>query len=144
MANSDTVRLLRKCEAGLKMGEASLDGVMKYTEDRGLTSRLREGRREHDALLSEVEKALAAEGAPGKDPSIMAKSMSFLQTNMKLAMDSSDGAAAGLVYDGCVMGLKNLQKYKNEYIGASATAAGLCDRAMRLEAGMAEDMKRYL
>ena len=70
--------------------------------------------------------------------------MSYLQTNMKLAMDSSDGAVAGLVYDGCVMGMKNLHKYKNEYIGASATATGLCDRAISLEAGLSEDMKRYL
>ena len=144
MANSDTVRLLRKCEAGLKMGEASLDGVMKYTEDRGLEARLREGRREHDSLLSEVERALAAEGAPGKDPSPMAKGMSYLQTNVKLAMDSSDGAVAGLVYDGCVMGMKNLHKYRNEYIGASSAAAGLCDRAISLEAGLSEDMKKYL
>lgn len=144
MVKCDTVRLLRRCEAGLKMGAASLDGVMRYSEDKCLTQVLQRRRQDHDTLLTEVAQALTAAGAPRKDPSPMAKGMSYLQTNLKMALDSSDGAVAAFVYDGCVMGMKNLQKYRNEYIGASTTATELCDRAIGLESALSEEMGRYL
>ena len=36
--------------------------------------------------------------------------MSWMKTNMKLAMDTSDAAIADLMTDGCNMGVKSLHK----------------------------------
>ena len=34
MIESDTIKLLRECDAGIKMGVASIDDVLDYVNDR--------------------------------------------------------------------------------------------------------------
>ena len=54
-------------------------------------------------------------GADIKEPSVMAKGMSWIKTNMQMAMNESDKTIANIMTDGCNMGIKNLNKYLNEY-----------------------------
>ena len=46
-----------------------------------------------------------------KEPSIMAKGMVWMKTNMQEIMHKSDSAIADLITDGCNMGVKSLTKY---------------------------------
>lgn len=144
MVENNTVKLLKECDAGLRMGADSIGEVLDYVEDDGLQNKLMMGKSEHERLISEVERELAEEGAHGKEPGVMAKSMSWMKTNVKMATDFSDGTVAELIYDGCFMGMKNLHRYKNQYPDAKKSASELCDRIIRLEGTLAEDMRAYL
>lgn len=54
----------------------------------------------------------------------MAQGMSWIKTNMKLAMNTSDETIAELMTDGCNMGVKSLSRYLNQYKAADDRAKG--------------------
>lgn len=144
MTQTDTVRLLRECDAGLKMGARTLDEMLGHVKTAELREKLVGGMEEHERLITRVSSELKKEGVGGKEPAVAAKSMSRLKTGMKFAMDSSDSTVAELVYDGCYMGMKALHRYKNRYIGADRRAKELCDGIINAELGLSEDMQPYL
>jgi len=144
MAENDTVRLLRECDAGLRMGSDSLEEMAGYVKDPGLKKKLLDSKCEHEQLISEVERELADKGETGKEPALMAKSMSWIKTNVKLATDYSDSTVADLIYDGCFMGMKSLHRYKNQYVGADDTSKELTNRIINVEARLTENVQTYL
>lgn len=144
MEQNDTVKLLRECDAGLRMGSDSLGEMLDYVKDKGLRQKLLEGKSEHERLISEVEHELAEKGAHGKEPAVMAKSMSWIKTNVKLATDFSDSTVADLVYDGCFMGMKSLHRYKNQYVGADDRSKELTNRILNAESRLTEEVQAYL
>ena len=70
--------------------------------------------------------------------------MSWIKTNVKLAVDHSDKTIADLMTDGCDMGVKSLTKYLNQYKAASEKAKDLAKRLIKLEEDLAKDIRRYL
>lgn len=55
----------------------------------------------------------------------MAQGMSWIKTNMKLAMNTSDETIAELMTDGCNMGVKSLSRYLNQYKAADDRAKAI-------------------
>ena len=123
MIESDTIKLLRECDAGIKMGVSSLDEVLDYVHDEKLEEALKEYREEHNELQSEILTLLEKYQDDGKEPNPIAKSMSWVKTNAKLVMDESDHTIADLVTDGCNMGVKSLNRYLNQYKAADGGKA---------------------
>ena len=80
----------------------------------------------------------------GKDPNAMAKSMSWLKTNMKLAVNESDGTVADLITDGCNMGVKSLSRYLNQYKAADETSKQITKRLIELEEHLAHSVRPFL
>ncbi len=76
----------------------------------------------HEKLGEEIQSLLEQAHDDGKEPNPMAKGMSWMKTNVKLAMDASDETAADLITDGCNMGVKSLSRYLNQYKAASEEA----------------------
>lgn len=144
MNGSDTIKLLRECDAGIKMGVASIDDVLDHVQDKKLKQRLAECKNGHDKLKEEIQILLDRYQDGGKEPDPMAKSMSWVKTNVKLAMDGSDSAIADLMTDGCNMGVKSLNRYLNQYKAADEKAKGLARRLIGLEEGLVMDIRRYL
>ncbi len=144
MDGSDTIKLLRECDAGIKMGVASIDDVLDHVHDSKLRQRLTECKNAHDGLKEEIQTLLDQYQDEGKGPDPMAKGMSWIKTNMKLAMDGSDSAIADLMTDSCNMGVKSLNRYLNQYKAADAKAKDLARRLIGLEEGLAVDIRCYL
>ena len=69
------------------MGVASIDDVLGHVKSEKLKTCLDECKNEHDKLQTEVGELLVNYGDEGKNPNPMAKSMSWLKTNMMLAID---------------------------------------------------------
>ena len=86
MIEQDTVKLLRECDAGIKMGIDSIEDVEEHVKSGDLRGKLSECKREHKQLQTEVEKLLEKYGDEGKSPNLIAKSMSWMKTNLKLNM----------------------------------------------------------
>ena len=74
----------------------------------------------------------------------MAKGMSWIKTNMKLAMDESDATIANLITDGCNMGVKSLNMYLNQYPEADSSAKDICRRLIKIEGQLCKELEKYL
>ena len=144
MIEQDTVKLLRECDAGVKMGVSSIDDVLDHVRAQGLKQRLADCRAEHETLDREIQTLLDRYHDDGKKPNPMAKSMSWVKTNMKLAMDESDATIADLMTDGCNMGVKSLSKYLNQYKAADETSKDIAKRLIRSEDTLATDIRTFL
>ncbi len=144
MIEQDTVRLLRECDAGVKMGVAAIDEVLPRVESERLKERLEDCKKGHEDLDRRLQRLLDECHDDGKDPNPMAKGMSWMKTNMKMAMDDSDATIADLMTDGCNMGVKSLRKYLNQYEAASEDAKNITKELIDLEEGLTVDIRGYL
>lgn len=144
MVEQDTIKLLRECDAGVKMGISSIEDVLDNVRADELNRLLMDCKEEHETLDRELQTLLDRYHDDGKDPNPMAKGMSWMKTNVKLAMDMSDATIANLMTDGCNMGVKSLSKYLNQYQAADEQSKDLAKRLIRLEEQLAVDIRQYL
>jgi len=144
MIEQDTIKLLRECDAGVKMGTASIDDVIEYVDSDILRKYLSECKIEHEKLNTEIQALLDKFHDDGKDPNPMANAMSWIKTNVKLAMKESDTTIADLMTDGCNMGVKSLNMYLNKYKAADEVSKDICKRLINLEEKLAIDIRGFL
>lgn len=144
MIENDTIKLLRECDAGVKMGISSIEDVMHRVNNEKFKKYLLECKAEHDKLDSEIQKLLDKYHDDGKDPNAMVKGMSHIKTTVKLAVDASDNMIADLMTDGCNMGVKSLNRYLNEYKAADEVSKDITKRLINLEERLAIDIREYL
>ena len=143
MIEKDTIKLLRECDAGVKMGVASIDEVLPYVRSELLKKRLADCKDEHNVLNGEIQKLLGEYHDEGKNPNPIAKSMSWIKTSVKLAMKESDHTIADLMTDGCNMGVKSLSKYLNQYQAADEKTKDIAKRLIEVEERLAVDLRGY-
>lgn len=144
MIEQDTVRLLRECDAGVKMGISSIEDVMDTVRAEDMKTMLSRCKAEHEKLDREIRDALNRFQDEGKEPNPMASFMSEMKTSMKLAMKESDATIADLMTDGCNMGVKSLAKYLNKYKAADEASKDITKRLIHLEEQLAIDLRPYL
>ena len=144
MIEQDTIKLLRECDAGIKMGVASIDDVLPHVQSQKLKKILTECKRRHERLKEDLEAQLNRFQDTGKNPNPIAKSMSWMKTNMKLNLEESDATIAELMTDGCNMGVKSLSRYLNQYKAADEYSKDIAKKLIALEAQLAEDIRDYL
>lgn len=144
MVEQDTIRLLRECDSGVKMGTQSIGEVLEYTNSENLKRKLSLCKEEHDKLETEIQKQLDRYGDEGKDPNPIAKGMSWIKTNAKLVMNESDHTIASLMTDGCNMGVKSLNKYLNQYKAADEISKDITKRLIHLEESLVSDIRQFL
>ena len=144
MIEQDTIKLLRECDAGVKMGIASIDDVLPRVEGKHLYRKLDNCKQEHDKLQGEIQQLLDQYHDEGKNPNPIAKSMSWMKTNMKLGMVESDATIASLMTDGCNMGVKSLNRYLNQYKAADEVSKDITKRLINLEQALTDDIRQFL
>lgn len=144
MIENDTIKLLRECDAGIKMGTKSIDDVLDFVKSSQLKDTLSKCKQEHNKLQDETQVLLDKYHDDGKNPNPIAKGMSYMKTNVKLAMHESDHTIADLMTDGCNMGVKSLNKYLNQYEAADEVSKDITKRLINLEEKLAVDIRQYL
>ena len=144
MIEQDTIKLLRECDAGIKMGVASIDDVIEYVGSEPLRKRLSDCKDEHEHLNTEIQQLLNKYQDEGKNPNPIAKGMSWMKTNLKLAVNESDHTIADLITDGCNMGVKSLNRYLNQYKAADEVSKDITKRLINQEEKLAIDIRGYL
>ena len=144
MIQQDTIRLLRECDAGVKMGTSSIDQVLGYVRSDDMRRLLSDGKIEHERLNTRIQERLDRVRDEGKDPSPLISAMSGLKTDIKLAMNESDRTIAELMTDGCNMGVKSLSRYLNQYKAADEESKDIAKKLIHLEAQMAADLRGHL
>lgn len=142
--NDDSIKLLKECDAGTKMAISSLDEVLEKVTDSDLKQLLTESKGHHEKLRDEISASLLRQDSEEKEPNSLAKSMSWLKTNMKIGLDNSDATVADLIIDGCDMGIKSLYKYLNQYKAADAESKGFCRQLITIEEQLRDMLHPYL
>lgn len=142
--SNDTLELLRKCDSGVKMAISSIDDVSSHIKDTQLKKMLESSKEKHNQLGGTIRELLGEIGDEGKDPGVMAKSMSWMKTNVKLGINDSDKTVAGLMTDGCDMGIKSLTRYLNEYKGAAESSRSAARRLISIEEELLSGLRPYL
>ncbi len=140
----DTIKLLRECNAGIKMGISSLDDVLPHVSDVHLKEILTKSKEVHSRLGDETHELLKDYHDEGKEPATMAKMMSWVKTNVKLGGEDSDRVVADLITDGCNMGVKSLYRYLHQYPVADASSKDLTNKIISEEENLVKDLREYL
>ena len=144
MIEQDTIKLLRECDAGVKMGVASIDDVLEYVGSDTFRQLLTVCKMEHEKLNREIRDLLERYRDDGKNPNPISRSMSWIETKAKLAVHESDGTIADLMTDGCNMGVKSLNRYLNQYEAADEVSKDIAKRLIHLEEKLAADIRGFL
>ncbi len=144
MIEQDTVKLLRECDSGARMGVASIEDVMGYVRAPELGKALTECRDAHEKLSGEIQEELNRFQDEGKKPGPVAEKMSWLMSNMKLMMHESDHTIADLMTDGCNMGVKSLSRYLNQYKAADERSKDIAKKLISLEEKLTADIRPFL
>lgn len=143
----DTIKLLRECNAGIKMGVSSLDDVMEHVKDGGLRELLAKSKETHTKLGNTTHEYLNEYHDEGKEPAMMAKVMSKMKSDVKMGMaegENADKTAADLITDGCNMGVKSLYKYLNQYPAAEDKIKQLAKDVAQAEDTLVKELRDYL
>lgn len=144
MIEQDTIKLLRECDAGIKMGVSSIDDILEYVGDQKLKNLLSDSKDQHIKLQDELEELLDKYHDDGKEPNPMAKGMSWIKTNVKLAINESDHTIADLMTEGYNMGIKSLSKYLNQYKAADEDSKDITKRIIEIEERLVKDIREFL
>ena len=142
--NEDTIRLLRECNSGIKMGVESIDNVLPYTKSESLKKVLNACKDKHAILGDETHRALLKADESTKNAHPVAQAMSDMKIRAKITMHKSDSTIADLMTDGCNMGIKSIYKYLNQYQNASDTSKSIANRLISMEQELRTDLREYL
>ena len=144
MIHKDTIRLLRECDAGVKMGMSSINDVIGHVKAPELKQALTSCREEHEKLGKEIRRELDRFRDSGKDPNPIAQTMSELTTGVKLTFSGGDKTVADLMTEGCQMGVRSLNRYLNEYKAADEYSKDVAKRLIHQEEQLCDRVKGYL
>lgn len=143
-ADGDTVKLLKECDSGIQMGISAINEVIDDVQNQDFRSLLKESRNHHEMLQTEIDGLLDVHNNEGKDPNPMAKGMSWMKTNVRMAVDKSDNTVADLITDGCNMGAKSLSRYLNQYKSADHISRDITARLINIEDQLVTDIRQFL
>ena len=142
---SDTIKLLKECNAGCKSATNSMEQVMEFVEKGSeLEALIKKYNDEHISIGDECHELLNAVEEDEKDPHPAAKVFSWISTEMKLMVDNREKHVAELLSDGCHMGIKSLSRYLNEYPKASDECRKLTRKLIDCEHHFYKDLLEYV
>lgn len=140
----NTVELLRECDAGCKIAVMNINHVCEYVKDNELKCVLASYRDEHERLDSQICEALKEESAGEKDPSLMARAMSWINTDIKMMTGDVDKQIAKLMMDGSNMGIQTVSENVSKYGDADKESVGYAKKLITIEEHFMRDMKKFL
>lgn len=142
--NGDTVSLLKECDSGCKMATDSIEQIGQFVNNPELSEVIAKYNHDHIALREEIHQLLNELGEPEQDPGVMAKAFAWMTAQIKMMVKGDTHQAASILTDGCNMGIKSLNEYRNEYRDADEKTTRLCDRLIKLEKNFMGDLEPFL
>jgi hypothetical protein len=144
MQTNDTVSLLKECDAGTKMAVLSIDEILDQVHSHKFKGMLVEFKDKHTNIGNEIHFLLIQQGEEEKEPTPIAKGMSWVKTNVKMMMEESDKTVADIITDGCNMGIKSLSRYLNQYTLADEKSKNICNELITIEENFVVSIRCFL
>ena len=142
--NQDSIILLSQVNSGCKMAIDSLEQVSKSVDDKRLKDIITKYNDEHIKLEETTHRILNDAGVSEQEPGVLAKTFASLSASVKLMMKDDVHQAAGILTDGCNMGIKTLWEYKNHYKAADERSVDLCQQLCDVESRMLAELQPLL
>lgn len=144
MPNDDSIKLLKECNAGMKMAVTSIDEVLGAVQNESLKNILIMSKEAHEKLGDETHLILNKYDDIDKEPNPIAKVMSWMKINAGLLKNHTDQEIASLITDGCNMGIKSVHQYINQYKTAEKPVKDIAEKLSQLEEELMVDLRKYL
>lgn len=144
MIEDDTIKLLRQCDAGIKMGTSSIQEVLGRVKDPRFQRCLQNCGTRHRELAHQIQKMLDHYHDDGTRLNPVVQGMARMKTECKLAMHPSDSTIAQLMIDGCSMGTTSLSRYLNQYKAADEASKDIAKRLISLEDQLTLELRPFL
>lgn len=142
--NSDTINLLKECNAGCKNATSSMEQVMGLVNDDKLKKLISNYNDKHIEIGDECHNLLNKYGSDEKDPQTITKVMSFVSTEVKMMNNNNSQKAAEIMFDGCNMGIKTVSGYINKYKNANKESKKMAEDIVKIEENFIEDLRPFL
>ena len=142
--DAQTIHLLEECNAGCKSATDSMEQVMKYVEQEKLKELIEKYNEKHVKIGDKCHELLNQFDADEKDPSILAKTFSFLSTEAKLMINDDSHKIAELMMDGCNMGIKSISEAINKYPEASKESIALAEKLVKEEQDFLNELRAFV
>lgn len=140
MVEIDTIRLLRECDKGIKMGISSIDEVWPYVRDERLKSALNICKDEHNNLNKEIQKLLEKYQFEKPKSNFWITLMSKWKIKWRMLFKQNDKTIIILMVDGCKMGIKSLNKYLKQYQAASEKSKNITKKLVQIEQNLIDEL----
>ena len=144
MPSDETIKLLKECNAGVKMAVTSINEVTDKVQNKELLSLLERFLKEHQQIEEETHNELNAYKDTEKSPNPIAEAMASAKINIKFLTNSTDQEIAELMIDRCNMGIKSVSRYINQYPTATQQVKDLCEKLIKLEQRFMDELRIYL
>lgn len=141
---TDSVELLKECDAGLDMAISSLEQVKPEAKADNFTNMLDKYYNNHKKIQKDIDEKLVEYNSDGKKANAFAETMSNMKTGFKLMTNHTDQEIADLMIDGCNMGIKSVSKYMNQYANANQDIMQLANDIIVLEQNFMNELRQYL
>ena len=142
----DTIKLLKECNSGITMGMSSINNVLPYVKNRDMKDALINCKEKHAKLGEKTHRALAQYDESRNPPHMMAKMMSDVKVKAQIMMtaEPKDKTIAGVMTDGCNMGIKSIYKYLNKYDCANNDSREIANNIISAEQELRTSLRQYL
>ena len=144
MAEQDTIRLLRTCDAGMQMGIGAIRHVLLVVKDEEMRAALRQCLHHHEQSQKEIRELLYVWHAKGKKPDTFLQKMADMQIRLRLRFCGSDKAVAKMIIRGCQKGVRSLGTSSDRYGGACDRAKSITQEIIQKEKCLAETIQRII
>lgn len=142
--DADTIALLGECTAGIDLAVSTIDSVLPSVRDQVLRRRLQDSIRSHEDLREQSRTLLQQWGGAEKRPSAMAKNMTRIRAEARMALKRDDPTAAEVIADSCDLGIRSLCRSRNRYAGADHTAKYLTEQLIACEENLSASLRSFL
>lgn len=144
MPNDDTIKLLKECNAGVKMAVKSLKEVEPRIIDNNMRKEIQESIEVHEKVGDKTHELLNKYKDSEKEPNPVAEAMSWMKINVNCMLDSSDSEISKLMIDGCNMGIQSISRYFNQYKAADEAIKKLVYELIEEKEKLMKNLRIYL
>lgn len=142
--DEQTRKLLEECSLGCKMAVESFEQVREYARDPELKNVIDRYTQKHRRIEEEVRGLLKDSGNEEKTPRVMASTLSWFTTEVRLSVNSDNTRIARLLMDGGNMGIKTIGEKAHQYGGADRKAKDLAQKIIRTEEELMKKLQKFL
>lgn len=125
---NETVQLLQDVARNARTGQDAVEHLMQKAEDVRMRDELDREKRDYAVTRRESEQALTNAGGKAEPVGPMAKAGMWAGLEMETLTNHSSAHIAEIVIQGATMGVIEMTKALNSYVGADAGARDLASR----------------
>ncbi len=141
--DANTVELLMECNKGTKMAISSISQLLEKINGTDFCKLVKAYYEKHKELQRQTAELLQEYGMKEAQILPVTAAFSYISTEMK-TMVYDDKKIAGILMDGCNMGIKSVSEYLNKYTDADVRSVELARSLVRIEEHFMSDVKEYL